>query len=138
VKRAAGVSGGDRSGAFVSDAGDVNGDGVGDLLVAAHRADPNGKADAGETYVVFGRTTGFPAAFELRRLYPALGGNGSEGLIIKGIDADDRSGISVRGGMDVSGDGVDDLIIGANGGDPGGRSEAGESYVVFGRPSLAQ
>ena len=34
---------------------------------------------------------------------------------------------------DVNGDGFDDLIIGANGADPGGNNAAGESYVVFGR-----
>jgi Ca2+-binding RTX toxin-like protein len=33
----------------------------------------------------------------------------------------------------VNGDGFGDIIIGARGGDPGGASGAGESYVVFGR-----
>jgi hypothetical protein len=36
---------------------------------------------------------------------------------------------------DVNGDGIDDLIVGTDGGDiPGGNDAAGESYdVVFGR-----
>jgi hypothetical protein len=37
----------------VSGAGDVNGDGLADLIVGAWRADPNGDSDAGKTYVVF-------------------------------------------------------------------------------------
>jgi len=36
----------------------------------------------------------------------------------------------------VNGDGIADLIIGAFGGDADGKSEAGESYVVFGRATL--
>jgi hypothetical protein len=31
--------------------------------------------------------------------------------------------------------GIDDLIVGARFADPGGKSSAGESYVVFGRSS---
>jgi hypothetical protein len=36
-------------------------------------------------YVVFGRTTGFPAAFELRSLLPDEGGDGSAGFVVQGI-----------------------------------------------------
>ena len=42
---------------FVSDAGDVNGDGIGDLIVGATGADVGGHARVGEAYVVFGRST---------------------------------------------------------------------------------
>ena len=112
----------------VSGAGDVNGDGIDDLIIGAHRADPNGNDAAGESYVVFGRTTGFPAAFELRSLLPGRAATGATGFVLNGIDAGDCSGISVSGAGDVNGDGIDDLIIGAPHADP-----AGESYVVFGR-----
>ncbi len=49
-----GIDAYDFSGRSVSGAGDVNGDGVDDLLIGAPYADPNGKFIAGESYVVFG------------------------------------------------------------------------------------
>jgi hypothetical protein len=55
--------------------------------------------------------------------------------VLAGVDAYDESGTSVSGVGDVNGDGIDDLLIGARYADPGGRSYAGESYVVFGRAS---
>ncbi len=74
----------------------------------------------------------FPAVFPLGRLFPAGGGDGSEGFALIGIDTYDGAGGSVSAAGDVNGDGVDDLIVGALGADPGGDSSAGESYVVFG------
>ena len=117
----------------MSNAGDVNGDGIGDLIIGARRALPNGVAQAGESYVVFGRSTGFPATFELRSLFPEAGGTGAEGFVLKGIDPQDFAGVSVSDAGDVNGDGIDDFIIGAEHGDPNGLLSAGESYVVFGR-----
>jgi hypothetical protein len=45
-------------GPSVSSAGDVNGDGLDDLILGAYTADPNGKLDAGKSYVVFGKANG--------------------------------------------------------------------------------
>ena len=46
----------DYSGSSVSAAGDVNGDGIDDILIGAFGADPDGVDAAGETYVVFGKS----------------------------------------------------------------------------------
>jgi hypothetical protein len=118
---------GDRAGWSVSAAGDVNGDGLADLIIGAPRGD-NGGTDAGEAYVVFGKTTGFGAVLDLASLTP------SDGFIIQGDTLIDQAGISVSSAGDVNGDGFDDLIVGAPGGDDGGPN-SGEAYVVFGKAS---
>ncbi len=110
----------------VSGAGDVNGDGFADLIVGAFEADPGGRYHAGESYVVFGDPGGFGGALDLASL------DGTNGFRLEGIDPFDTSGSSVSGAGDVNGDGFADLIVGAARADPGGRSFAGESYVVFG------
>jgi hypothetical protein len=127
----------DRAGNAVSAAGDVNGDGIDDVLIAAYTADPRGRNDAGESYVVFGRRTGFPASFALRRLTPEAGGDGSEGFILTGAAVYDSAGRSISDAGDVNGDGVDDLLIGAPGFDVNGQDAAGATYVVFGRAPAA-
>jgi len=119
-----GIDASDRSGRSVSGAGDVNGDGLADLIIGARYADLDGADNAGESYVVFGKTDS--AAVSLASL-------GQGGFRIDGIDAVDSSGSSVSGAGDVNGDGLADLIIGAPGGDPGAANAAGESYVVFGK-----
>lgn len=126
-----GINAGDYSGRSVSGAGDLNGDGFADLIVGAFRADPTGGNNAGESYVVFGKASGFTAAVELASL------DGADGFRLDGIDADDSSGRSVSGAGDVNGDGFADLIVGARDADPNGDSYAGESYVVFGFDSGA-
>jgi FG-GAP repeat/RTX calcium-binding nonapeptide repeat (4 copies) len=122
-----GIDAYDVSGASVSGAGDVNGDGFDDLIIGADLADPNGINDAGESYVVFGKSGGFAPSLNLSSL------DGSNGFVINGIDAIDESGVSVSGAGDVNGDGFDDLIIGAELADPNGRDRSGESYLVFGK-----
>jgi subtilase family protein/cadherin-like protein/Big-like domain-containing protein/FG-GAP repeat protein len=121
------------SGFTVSDAGDINGDGYADIIIGAYEAAPNGDK-SGESYVVFGRANGFSAEFELSSLLATNGGDGSEGFVLNGIDAFDRSGNAVAGAGDVNDDGYDDLIIGTKNGDPNG-NQSGETYVVFGKGS---
>jgi hypothetical protein len=113
-------------GVSVSDAGDVNGDGIDDIIIGALGSDPNGNSLAGESYVVFGNQQGFTPTIDLSNL------DGTNGFIINGIDGDDRLGTSVGAAGDINGDGIDDIVIGAPDADPYGISFAGEIYVVFG------
>jgi hypothetical protein len=109
----------------VSGAGDVNDDGVADLLIGANGASPNGDL-SGQSYVVFGDSgIGSGGVVELSAL------NGTNGFAINGIAAGDRSGNSVANAGDVNGDSIDDIIVGAWWADTN-VSSAGQSYVVFG------
>ncbi len=120
----------DNSGFSVSGAGDVNGDGLDDVIVGAPGAYGGGNQAAGESYVVFGK-----ADTEAVNISDVVAGDG--GFVINGIDVIDLSGASVSGAGDVNGDGLDDVIVGARRADPGGNSDAGESYVVFGKADTA-
>ncbi len=111
----------------VSNAGDVNGDGFGDLIIGAPGADPNGDK-SGSSYVVFGKASGFSAALDLSGL------NGNNGFRLDGAK-DDVSGRSVSSAGDVNGDGFDDVIVGAAKDEPDHFYGAGASYVIFGQAS---
>ena len=124
-----GVTSNDLSGNSVARAGDVNGDGFADLIVGAYFSRPGGRPLAGSSYVVFGKASGFASATNLSTL------DGSNGFRLDGVAANDLSGYSVASAGDVNGDGFADLIIGAYGASPGGRLNAGSSYVVFGKAS---
>jgi len=120
----------DSSGYSVSSAGDVNGDGIDDILIGSPSSDPGDTDRAGETYVVFGKDTAFDAAIVLANL------NGSDGFVLNGIDSLDYSGHSVSSAGDVNGDSIDDILIGARFSDPDGTDRAGETYVVFGKDTV--
>ncbi len=121
-----GVSANDSSGTSVASAGDVNGDGYGDVIVGAYQADPNG-GDSGSSYVVFGRSGGWSSTINLSTL------NGTTGFRLDGVAANHNSGKAVASAGDVDGDGFADLIVGALGANPNGIFLAGASYVVFGK-----
>ncbi|MBC8123005.1 MAG: FG-GAP repeat protein [Gemmatimonadaceae bacterium] len=118
----------DSTGNSVASAGDVNGDGIPDLIVGASRADPQGRSDAGRAYVVFGKAD--TATVDLANL-------GNSGFAINGATARDYAGGSVSSAGDINGDGLADLIIGASRADPQGRAGAGQAYVVFGKANTA-
>ena len=125
-----GQAAGDQSGWSVASAGDVNGDGLGDLIVGAYQSDPASGVDAGRSYVVFGKAG--TAAMELASIAAGTGG-----FVINGQAASDISGYSVASAGDVNGDGLADLIVGAQSSDPASGLDAGRSYVVFGKAGTA-
>lgn len=119
-----GVAGDDFSGYAVSGAGDVNGDGVSDIIIGAPGADPITRAYAGSSYVIFGKKTGATATTKLSTL------DGKLGYRLDANSASEWSGSAVSA-ADINGDGLDDLLIGAN----GSNNSTGAAYVVLGRTS---
>lgn len=115
-----------QSGHSISGAGDINGDAIDDIIVAAPNNSPNGEY-SGTVYVVFGKSDGTPV-----QLSDVESGTG--GFAIHGVLEDDRTGSSVSAAGDVNGDGRDDIVIGAYAVDGNG-TNAGITYVVFGKSS---
>ena len=118
----------DNAGWSVSNAGDVDGDNFDDVIIGARNAgDESVNPWAGASYIVFGSHSP-PESIDLSN-------PGSNAVIIPGLDGDDRSGSTVSTAGDINGDGLDDVMIAAPGGEgpQNSRPSAGEVYVVFGR-----
>jgi len=107
----------------VTSAGDVNGDGYDDLLIGSSM-NSDGGYRSGQTYLIFGRAGGWMKDADLS----------SADASFFGENAEDNSGSGVSGVGDVNGDGYDDILIGAFHNNEGG-DNAGQSYLIFGKPS---
>ncbi|ELS03899.1 putative calcium-binding protein,FG-GAP repeat protein [Xenococcus sp. PCC 7305] len=115
----------DQFGSSVASAGDINNDGIKDIVIGARFADIGDERSAGESYVIFGQTEPFTANFDLNAL------NGENGFILNGLTRNDQLGFAVSTVGDINGDGVEDFAVGAPGGSYS-ETKAGQVYVVFG------
>jgi hypothetical protein len=120
------------SGTSVGGGGDVNGDGLDDVIIGAPQADfaGAGGGDRGAAYVVFGSAT--PASSYINLSAP----DGIAMIRLIGKDANDENGKSVAIVGDVNGDGYDDVASGAFLSGAGG-AYSGEGFVVFGRETFS-
>ncbi len=105
-----------RFGRYMRNAGDVDADGVKDIVIGAYGVTVNGMVEAGSAWVVSG-ATGLP----IHKFW--------------GEAADDGFGRSVNGAGDVDGDGFDDVLVGAWHADHGGL-DSGSVYLFSGQTGL--
>jgi len=110
----------DASGHSVAGVGDVNGDGMADLVVGAPHATVNGVKYAGKGYVIFGK-----AGLESVDLNDIAAGKG--GFVINGWSKA-AAATSVAGAGDVNGDGLADIVL--MNAPFGGK---GQDFVIFGK-----
>lgn len=110
----------------VSGAGDINADGLEDILIGVSQSQGNNQPNAGKAYVVFGSKAGYPQEFNLFSL------DGKNGFVINGVEPDELLGGSVKSAGDLNGDKIDDIIIGASGATANGIKSAGKTYVIWG------
>jgi uncharacterized protein YegL len=111
-----------RFGAWVSAAGDVNGDGLADVVVGAPLFE-GGQTDEGRAFIYDGSTAGLKTA-------PSWTAESDQ--------AGAQFGVSAASAGDVNGDGFADVIVGANKFD-NGQTDEGRAFVYYGSPgSLSQ
>ncbi len=122
VLKLTGTSSGDYAGSAVAGAGDVDGDGLDDLLVGAYGEDTEG-SQAGAAWLILGGVTGTVSLADAEAVF-------------YGTSLSDSAGVALSSAGDTDGDGFMDLLIGATGEDSGG-SGAGAVYLLRGPVSGA-
>jgi hypothetical protein len=110
-----------RFGETMASAGDVNDDGLEDLIVGATLWS-EGQSNEGAIFVFLGRPEGL-----------STGTVEQADAKIQSNLADARLGTSVASAGDVNGDGYGDIVFGAGGWD-GGQDDEGAAWVVLGGP----
>jgi gliding motility-associated-like protein len=108
-------------------AGDVNNDGVDDLIIGCPSYNEGSNTYAGRVVIFFGKNTNFPASVELNSL------NAGDGVVITNTGTYDSMGASVAAAGDFNSDGIEDFIVGVTGKAVAGQDGVGAAYVIFGR-----
>ncbi|PWB25186.1 HYR domain-containing protein [Flavobacterium sp. HTF] len=112
----------DEIGYSVSEAGDLNGDGLADIMMSAPSTNgPSFSFYIGAVYVIFGKTGGYSSEFFLSSL------NGNNGFTFKGAVNFERNGFSMDSAGDFNSDGYSDILIGGLG------SSVPKAYVIYGK-----
>ena len=133
--RGTGFRGGtDGTGSAVSSAGDVNGDGIDDILVGAFSTG----FYVGRAFVIYGTADGYNGNFDITRDSTSgeisLNGSsdGSHGFVLTTDIERSFTANSVASAGDVNGDGLDDFLISSHGENSGENADAGIQYLVYG------
>jgi len=114
-----GENSGDFAGSDISGIGDINDDGYDDFAICS----PTNSSYDGQTYIIFGKASGWTMDNNLGSVDASFIGSG-----------DERSCWSIGGGGDLNGDTIDDMVIGAYTNGQGG-FRSGKTYIVFGKAS---
>ena len=128
-----GWSGGDHFGVSVA-VGDLNSDGIGDIVVGDPDATPYGRSQAGNVYVIYGQNGTSAPELDVSHM------SASQGTIITGFSGGDLTGTSVAVGKFNAGSvngcqgasQEESIAIGAPGATQSGQTKAGEVYVIYG------
>jgi hypothetical protein len=120
-----GAANGDMIGTSITGAGDVNGDGIRDLLIGCAGCSAEGREGAGAAYVVYG-------AEDMADMDLAEFASGQDGKKILGAATAHMLGATVSNAADLNGDGLADLVLGA----PGAHTDLGHDvgcvHVIYG------
>lgn len=107
----------DQLGSAIANVGDINGDGITDVVFGVSLFDSGTNSSAGALYIVYGQTTKY------------TGGSISQFIRLVGTASDSQLGYAVAGAGDVNGDGLSDIIAGA----PNHSGKAGLAYLIYGQ-----